>query len=211
MLATMRSHFVSLGLVVLLAACAAPQENAVEAAASEKPQFTGSVVDLRAPEWRNTKVIQTSQGVVQHLGDDGLPEGLPGFLVGRIGNSLSRVGARSVEIKTTDVRLSLPEAQLDEVQTSTMVVMHGLVALPVVDLVSRFSRNKSASAVFCISVDGKDYLGNDSRLFRFGADEELRESIEAATAVLARNIESRAYSNSAACEAGWEGGQPRKQ
>ncbi len=75
---------------------------------------------------------------------------------------------------------------------------------------STTTENKSASAVFCLNVDGRDYLGNNARLFRFGPEGEMRNSIDAAIALLSKNIAAGISSTSVACEAGWEGGQPQR-
>ena len=47
-----------------------------------------------------------------------------------------------------------------------------------------------------------------ARLFRFGAEGELRASIEAAVTALAGNIVAGTTTTSPACAPGWEGGQP---
>lgn len=113
-------------------------------------------------------------------------------------------------MKTTDIRLSIPGARIDDTQLATAVATSGLIAAPVLALMSTTTQNKSASAVLCINIDGRDYLGNDARLFRFGAEGEIRESIDAAIAVLNGNIAAGVSSTRVACEAGWEGGQPRR-
>jgi hypothetical protein len=169
------------------------------------------VTDLRAAQWRITKVLQNAQGVVQHLGDDKFPGGsIPTYLTQRLARTLASVGAQSVAVKTTDVRLSIPDAKVDETQVATAVATSGLIAAPVFALLSTTSKNKSASAVFCLNVDGRDYLGDDARLFRFGPEGEIRESIDAAIAILDKNIVGGVTTKSVACEAGWEGGQSRQ-
>lgn len=191
--------------------CTTPIDKPLSDASVATIPVTAVVSDLRAIEWRVTKVLQNSQGVVQHLGDDKFPSGnLPTYLAQRLAGTLASVRARSVAVKTTAIQLSIPGARIDETQLATAVATSGLIAMPIVALMSTTSQSKSASAVFCLNVDGRDYLGNDARLFRFGPEGELRESIDAAIEVLNKNIAAGVSSTSVACEAGWEGGQPRR-
>ncbi len=170
------------------------------------------VRDLRAQQWKSTTVRNVGTGVVQHFGDDTQLGTFTSLIGGRLKTILSP-DSGPVEIKTVDVRLSLPNARIDEValqtvQLSSQSLGAPLIAAPVAALLSRFSKDKTASAVFCVSIGGKDYLGNDARLFRFGAESELRESVEAALVRLKAAVEAGASSTSPACEPGWEGGQP---
>ncbi len=148
---------------------------------------------------------------MQHLGDDKFPSGsLPTYLTKRLASTLASVKAQSVALKTTDIRLSIPAARIDETQLDTAIATSGLIAAPIFALMASTTENKSASAVFCLNVDGRDYLGNDARLFRFGPEGEMRDSIDAAIALLSKNIAAGISSTSVACEAGWEGGQPQR-
>lgn len=195
---------------VLAAGCAAPLGQRVSATVGPSTAVTVSVSDLRSAQWKTTQLIANSQGVVQHFGDNSFPEGsLPAYLAQRLAPGLATAGARSMAVKTVDVRLSFPHAKLDDTQVRTAVAMHGLVAAPIFGMLSATARDKSASAVICVSVDGKDYLGNDARLFRFGPEGELRDAIDAAVNVLSKNIGDRVTSDSVACQPGWEGGQPK--
>jgi hypothetical protein len=205
-------HISACSMLILsfLVGCASPIEKPLADASAASVPVTAAVSDLRATEWKTTKVLQNSQGVVQHLGDDKFPGGsLPNHLAQRLARTLDKVKAQSVIVKTTDVRLSIPGARLDEIQLATAVGTSGVIAAPVFALLSTTTQNKSASAVFCLNIDGRDYLGNDARLFRYGPEGEMRESIEAAIAMLNNNIAAGVTSTSVACEAGWEGGQPR--
>lgn len=117
-----------------------------------------------------------------------------------------------IELKTADVRLSLPDARIDDIAVNVArhAVPQGAAFAPAfAALFSKFSKDKVASAVFCVSIDGKNFLGNNARLFRYGAEEELDASIEAALKVLEQSIQSGAQTESPACEPGWESGQPR--
>lgn len=198
-------------LTLLLGGCAAPLDKPLPDASAVAVPVTAALTDLRAAEWRTSKVLQNSQGVVQHLGDDKFPSGnLPAYLTQRLARTLASVKAQSVAVKTTDIRLSIPGAKVDETQLAVAAAKSGLIAAPVLSLMSTTDQNKSASAVFCLNVDGRDYLGNNARLFRFGPEGEVRESIDAAIAVLDKNIAAGITSVSVACEAGWEGGQARR-
>ncbi|NBD19794.1 hypothetical protein GTZ97_03795 [Aquabacterium fontiphilum] len=164
---------------------------------------------MRANHWKTTKVFSTSQGVIQHLGDEAFDGGIVKFLPQTLAPALHARNARTIVIKTFDVRLSLPDTtKADPVMTSTLVSMHGLIALPMIELMNQFSRNKTASAVICVNVDGNDYLGNDSNIFMWGAQEELENSIHRAIKILSKNIIQGEKTLSPACEPGWEGGQP---
>jgi hypothetical protein len=170
--------------------------------------------DLRAPEWHSTRVVNTTSGVVQHTGDDIFPDGTVGFLRERLSSVLPTDSGIEVQLKTSDIRIYLPNVKVDENAlraTQNSVRSGGYLAAPIVYLLESFSRNKSASAVFCVAVGGKDYLGNDARLFRAGAEGELKASIDAAVKILAANIASGKPTTSPACEPGWEGGQPARQ
>jgi hypothetical protein len=180
--------------------------SAVQSAAALK----ATVADLRSDTWKRTQVLQTTTGVVQHLGDDRFPGGsLPDYLAQQLAETLNKKGAKSLAIKTTDIRLSIPGARIDQVQAATITAATGLVAAPMIGLLSTMERNKTASAVLCVSVDGKDFLGNDGRLFAFGAEGELRASLAAAVNKLRQSIEAGTATSSPACEPGWEGGQSR--
>ncbi len=195
---------------LVLAGCAAPIDKPLPPAATVPITVTAAVTDLRSTEWKATKVLANGQGVVQHLGDNSFPGGsLPAYLAQRLAPSLTAAQAKTMSIKTVDVRLSIPDAKIDQAQLDTAVAMQGLIAVPIVGLFSAATRNMTASAVICVNIDGKDFVGNDARLFRFGPEGELRDSIDAAIALLAKNIAARAASTSVACEPGWEGGQPR--
>ena len=168
------------------------------------------IVDLRSDEWLTTKVVNTGVGVVQHTGDSIFPTGTVGFLRQRLGAVLPTDPAVVIQLKTSDIRLSIPDAKVD--QTTVQSLQHsnpkGAYVVPVVALLTEsFSKTKSASAVFCVAVNGQDYLGNDARFFRFGAEGEMKDSIDAAVASLARNIAAGNATASPACEPGWEGGQ----
>jgi hypothetical protein len=197
-------------LLSLFGGCAAPIDKPLAGASPPAVPVTAVVFDLRAADWKMTKVLQNSQGVVQHLGDDKFPGGdLPHYLAQRLALTLATVKATSIAVKTTDIRLSVPGAKIDQAQLAMAVTTSGLVAAPMFALLSTTSRNKSASAVFCLAIDGRDYLGNDARLFSFGPEGELRDSIDAAIGSLAKNITAGITSASVACEPGWEGGQAR--
>jgi hypothetical protein len=171
---------------------------------------SATVQDLRADQWKKTAVLQLSTGVVQRVGDDLLPgKSLPDYLVSQLATVLSASGAKTVAIKTADIRLSIPGAKVDEGLLAIQVAMSGLVAAPIAHLLSQTTKDKTAAAVFCVSVDGRDYLGNDARLFRFGGEGELKQSIQAAINALAKNIAAGSVSTSVACQPGWEGGQPK--
>jgi hypothetical protein len=196
--------------MVLAAGCAVPLHTRVPAAPASPAALPASVTDLRSSEWKTTRLLSNSQGVVQHFGDNSFPGGsLPAYLAQRLAPSLATAGSSSMTVKTVDVRLSLPNAKLDDTQVLTAVAMHGPVAAPIFQMLSTTARDKSASAVICVAVDGNDYLGNDARLFRFGPEGELRDAIDAAVALLGKNIAGRVTSDSVACQPGWEGGQPR--
>ena len=199
--------------VGLLSACAAPVQDQLVPTPQARVALNAEVVDLRAENWKTTHVLQTSSGVVQHLGDDRFPgSSLPGYIGQQLADLLNRQGVKRIRVKTTDVRLSIPGARVDPVQSVAVAAATGttsLIAAPMVGLLSTMERNKTASAVLCVSIDGRDFLGNDGRLFAFGAEGELRSSLAAAIAKLRKNIESGVSSNSPACEPGWEGGQPR--
>ncbi len=195
----------------ILAGCATPLDKPISDAPALGILPAVAVTDLRAAEWKATRVVQNAQGVVQHLGDDRFPGGsLPAYLTQRLARTLASVKAQSVTVKTTDIRLSIPGAKLDEAQVATAVATSGPIAAPILALMSTTTQNKAASAVFCVSVDGRDFLGNDARLFRYGPEGEMRQSIDAAIAILERNIAGSTTTASVACEAGWEGGQPRR-
>jgi hypothetical protein len=197
-------------VLTLLDACATPIDKPLSSTPTTAIPVTAKVIDLRATKWKTTKILQNAQGVVQHVGDDKFPNGnLPAYLAQRLARALAVVSAQYVNVKTTDIRLSIPGARIDNTQLATGVATSGLIAAPVLALMSTTSQNKSASAVLCLNVDGRDYLGNDARLFRFGPEGELRESIEAAITVLEKNLAAGVSSTSVACEAGWEGGQAR--
>jgi len=199
---------VSLALVTTLAAAAHAQLSPAQQAA---PVEAPAIQDLRAEQWLRTRVLNTGSGVVQHTGDDVFPGGTIGFLRERLTSVLPRDGSMAVQLKTADIRLYVPDVRVDEGAVGAAqrtVPGDALLAAPIALLVSSFSKNKSASAVFCVCIDGHDYLGNDARLFRFGAEGELRASIEAAATALARNIVAGTTTTSPACAPGWEGGQP---
>lgn len=171
------------------------------------------ITDLRAERWRKTSLANTSAGAVQHGGDDLFgTAGVAGYLAERLAPYLRP--DTEVQLKTADIRLFVPGMSIDATQLSTVqaVVPSGaMIAAPIALLISGFSKNKSASAVFCVSIAGKDYLGNDARLFRMGPDAELKESIAAAASMLAKNFASGASTDSPACAPGWEGGQGQKE
>jgi hypothetical protein len=195
---------------VFLVACATPVETQLVAAVQPTAVLNAAVTDLRSEAWKRTQVLQTTTGVVQHLGDDRFPGGnLPAYIAQELTELLNKKGAKRLTIKTTDIRLSIPGARIDQVQAATITAVTGLVAAPMIGLLSTMERNKTASAVLCVSVDGKDFLGNDGRLFAFGAEGELRASLAAAINKLRQSIESGTVSSSPACEPGWEGGQSR--
>ena len=161
-----------------------------------------------------TTVRNVSTGVIQYSGDDIFPDGTVGFLRRRLAVVLSSDPSVVVHLKTSDIQLYLPDVKVDSgaVAAAQRAVPAGaIVAAPIAALLSSFSKNKSASAVFCVSVGSLNYLGNDARLFRFGAEEELRASIEAAVVGLASNIATGKPTTSPACEPGWQGGQPRRE
>lgn len=172
------------------------------------------VTDLRAGRWKRTSVVNVGTGVVQYTGDD-TKYGSFATLVEKVIQQVPSVTESTrIELKTADVRLSLPDAKIDydSVNVARYVVPERAVFAPAfAALFSVFSKDKMASAVFCISIDGKNFLGNDSRLFRYGAQEELDASIEAALKVLGNAIQTDSTTESPACEPGWEGGQPRRQ
>ncbi|MFN7882247.1 MAG: hypothetical protein ACK5PF_04445 [bacterium] len=195
---------------VFMIGCAAPVETQLVSAVQPTAALNAAVADLRADAWKKTQVLQTTTGVVQHLGDDRFPGGsLPAYLAQQLAETLNKKGAKTLTIKTTDIRLSIPGARIDQTQAATVTAVTGLVAAPMIGLLSTMERNKTASAVLCVSVDGKDFLGNDGRLFAFGAEGELRAALAAAVTKLRQSIESGAVSSSPACEPGWEGGQSR--
>jgi hypothetical protein len=195
---------------VFLVACAAPVETQLVAAVQPTAALSAVVADLRSEAWKRTQVLQTTTGVVQHFGDDRFPGGnLSAYIAQQLTETLNKKGTKSLTIKTTDIRLSIPGARIDQIQAATVTAVTGLVAAPMVGLLSTMERNKTASAVLCVSVDGKDFLGNDGRLFAFGAEGELRASLAAAISKLRQSIESGTVSSSPACEPGWEGGQSR--
>jgi hypothetical protein len=192
-----------------LAACAAPVETQLVPAAQPTIYLNAAVEDLRSEAWKRTQVRQTTTGVIQHLGDDRFPRtSLPAYVGQQLADILNKNGAKKLTVKTTDIRLSIPGARIDQTQAATLTSTTGLIAAPMIGLLSTMERNKTASAVLCVSVDGKDYLGNDGRLFAFGAEGELRASLAAAISKLRKSIESGTVSSSPACEPGWEGGQP---
>jgi hypothetical protein len=181
---------------------------------ADAPPDSVPVADLRAVEWRSTSVQNTSMGVVQHSGDDIFPDGTVGFLRRRLSVVLASKRGVDVQLKTSDIQLFVPDVKVDPgaVGAAQRAVPAGaMLAAPVAALLSSFSKNKSASAVFCLAVGGSNYLGNDARLFRVGAESELKASIEAAVATLAQNIAAGKPTTSPACEPGWEGGQPRRE
>ena len=199
-----------LGLLSLTLGCAAPLDKPLSESSRPAILVDAQVVDLRADSWKKTQVLQNAVGVVQHLGDDRLPgTNLPQYVAQELADLLNQRGVKRFAVKTADIRLSIPGAKLDQVQLANMVATTGLIAAPVMSLLSTFERNKSASAVFCVSLDGRDYLGNDARLFSFGAEGELKDSLSAALAVLKQNVAAGKSSTSPACDPGWEGGQPR--
>jgi hypothetical protein len=207
---TQRLRNIALLPAVLLAACAAPVEIQLVPTSQSAALLNAQVEDLRADAWKKTQVIHTSTGVVQHLGDDRFPSGgLPAYVAQQLADLLNKNGAKKLTIKTTDVRLSIPGARVDPTQAAALTAATGLVAGPMIGLLSTMERNKTASSVLCVSVDGKDFLGNDGRLFAFGAEGELRSSLAAAINKLRQNIASGTPSSSPACEPGWEGGQAR--
>jgi len=178
------------------------------------PQASIGIEDLRAPKWHATTILNTGTGVVQHTGDESFDSGTIGFLQARLAGVLASEPTAVVRLKTSDIRLYLPDVTADEnairaVQSS--VRKGAFLAEPMARLLSAFSKNKSASAVFCLSINDQDYLGSDARLFRMGAESELKSSIEAAVTVLAQNIASKTTTTSPACEPGWEGGQPPRE
>ncbi|MFG5409698.1 hypothetical protein ABXN37_18395 [Piscinibacter sakaiensis] len=169
------------------------------------------MLDLRAAVWKRTQVLQNNVGVVQHLGDDRFPGGsLPDYIAQQLADLLNGRDARTLGIKTTDIRLSIPGARIDENRAAVISATTGFVAAPMIGLLSTMERNKTASAVLCVSVDGKDYLGNDGRLFALGAEGELRSSLASAIKKLRDNFASGTVTSSPACERGWEGGQARR-
>jgi hypothetical protein len=197
----------------VLALCSQANLALAQSQASEVAAGPAPMKDLRAAKWRKTQLENTSAGAVQHGGDDLFgPGGVALYLMERLSNSLP--ADEQPQLKTADIRLFVPGTRIDPTQLSTvqaLVPAGALVAGPIASLISRFSKNKSASAVFCISIAGKDYLGNDARLFRVGPESELRESIAAAAAVLAKNVASGTTTDSPACSPGWEGGQPQPE
>ncbi len=207
MLATLR-HF-----TVALLFCLQGEASLAQSAMSEAVVAPSPFKDLRAEKWRRTSLVNTTAGAVQHGGDDLFGSGgVTDYLTERLANSLP--ADAQVQLKTADIRLFVPGTRIDPTQLSTvqaLVPAGALAAGPIAALISGFSKNKSASAVFCISIAGKDYLGNDARLFRVGPDAELKDSIAAAAAVLAKNVASGTTTDSPACSPGWEGGQPQPE
>jgi hypothetical protein len=193
-----------------VAGCAAPVQAPIATGAANVVTAPVAVQDLRAAQWKRTAVVQLTTGVVQRVGDDLFPgKSLPDYLVSQLSPTLIASGAKAVSIKTADIRLSIPGAKVDETLLATQVAMSGWIAAPIVGLLAQTSKDKTAAAVLCASVDGRDYLGNDARLFRFGGEGELKQSIQAAIAALAKNISTGATTTSVACQPGWEGGQPQ--
>lgn len=168
------------------------------------------VRDLRADRWKKTTVANVGTGVVQYTGDDTKFGQFPVRIEDRL-RALPEVKKSSlIEIKTIDVRLSLPDVHVDplDIQAQQVAMPRGAALVPgIAYLFTNFSKNKSASAVFCVAVDGKNYLGNDAKLFRFGPEDELSESIERALKLLEQAIRSGNSVDSPACDPGWEGGQ----
>lgn len=168
------------------------------------------LLDRRAPQWKATTVRNVGTGVVQYTGDDTQFGNLAVLLRSRLVSSGALAASQPLEVKTTDVRLSLPDVKVDEeaVQAVQLVVPGGQVlAAPIAAILSAFSKNKAASAVFCVAIDGRHFLGNDARLFRFGAEGELRDAVESAIQRLTAAVRSGATTESPACDPGWEGGQ----
>jgi hypothetical protein len=172
-----------------------------------------AVRDLRAERWRTTAVINVGSAAIQHTGDDTRLGSFRTLVAKRIGALPNITPISVVSLKTADVRLSLPDVRVDQnaVEVTGQLVPNGaLLAAPIAALISMFSKNKTASAVFCVSIDGKDYLGNDARLFRIGAEAELMDAVEVALQRLSKAVASGTATDSVACEPGWEGGQPRR-
>ncbi|WP_157549039.1 hypothetical protein [Piscinibacter sakaiensis] len=198
-------------LAVALGGCASPVEKPFVPVPPSKLELRAEVLDLRAAVWKRTQVLQNNVGVVQHLGDDRFPGGsLPDYIAQQLADLLNGRDARTLGIKTTDIRLSIPGARIDENRAAVISATTGFVAAPMIGLLSTMERNKTASAVLCVSVDGKDYLGNDGRLFALGAEGELRSSLASAIKKLRDNFASGTVTSSPACERGWEGGQARR-
>lgn len=173
------------------------------------------ITDRRDPKWKALIVTNVGTGVVQYSGDSALPGGVVEYLRERIAKIPRITDQSRIILKTADVRLSLPSAKVSFTQvissSGAMAVGGTLISAPISAVLSSFEKNKSASAVFCINIDGADYFASDSRLFRFGAEAELRESIDAAITKLMSSVEKNAPATSVACEQGWEGGQPAAQ
>lgn len=171
---------------------------------------SSDIVDLRAARWKRTYVANVGTGVVQYMGDDAKYGSFATLVEKSIRPVLRGAESLRIELKTADVRLSLPDTKVDEaaVNAARNAVPAGAAFAPAIAaLFSAFSKNKMALAVFCVSIDGKNFLGNDARLFRYGAQEELDASIEAALKVLSNAIQTGSETESPACEPGWEGGQ----
>jgi len=172
------------------------------------------IEDLRATSWRVTTIVDTGLGIVQHTGDDTKLGKISDLVASNILPVLDKNSVKKIQLKTADIRLSLPDTKLDSIQITTaqaLVPAGAVIAAPIALLFGTFSKTKSASAVFCLSIDGKDYLGNDARLFRYGAENEIRDSIGAALATLSKNITAGVTTTSPACAPGWEGGQKAAQ
>lgn len=173
------------------------------------------IEDLRDSRWRTASAVDTGQGVVQYLGDAAVPNGIPALIQRQLSAVEWLRSDSKVQLKTADIRVSVPNVSLKGarvISNSQAVATIGtLASFPIWTLLSSFEKNKSASAVFCVSVDGKDYLGNNARLFRYGADEELAGAIDVAVKTLVMNMRARRTTDSVACEAGIEGGQPPNQ
>jgi hypothetical protein len=109
------------------------------------------------------------------------------------------IKAQRVQIKTIDVRLTLPDLDAPA---------KGQYTMNVDQLNYQLTAKSSASAVICLNVDGVDYLGNFATLARIGLQKEMVAAIDNAIGSLKSNLVSRTASKSPACQPGWEGGQP---
>ena len=170
------------------------------------------VIDLRAERWKRTSVESTGRGVVQYTGDDTRFGPFSDLIEKRIRQIPGLAESTRIEIKTADVRLSLPNVVVDanRIHAVQAAVPPGAAYVPgLAALLSTFSKDKTASAVFCVAINGKNFMGNEARLFRFGADGELNTAVEAALTMLKEAVQSDTPTESLACEPGWEGGQAR--
>lgn len=168
------------------------------------------VQDLRAERWKRTTVVNVGTSAVQHTGDDTRLGPFPDLIERHLRSASAIDPSARLAVKTVAVSLTLPQTSVDEQAVATAqraVPSHALLAPIAGILLSRFSKDKSASAVFCVAINGQNYLGSDARLFRSGAEKALEESVQAGLEALVQAIRKQQVSASPACDAGWEGGQ----